>query len=102
MALILPYKYRRDKQPTFVAPEDAFQAQTQVTMLRDVNGWLDRKKGLKWSLQKGHTYLVDEAKAAEFITKGYANGELPREVSDDEAAEWRAQMTTISLEAPSG
>ena len=102
MGLLLPYRYRRDRSPTFVRPQDAFTPQVEVTMTRDVNGWLDRKQGLKWSLQKGRSYLIDEQRAAEFITKGYAQGELPRAVSEGEAQEWRSQMTTISLENQNG
>jgi hypothetical protein len=97
MALVLPKRFRRP-EVKFVRPQDAFTPQAAVTMTRDVNGWIDRKKGLKWGLQAGQTYFIDQDKAAEFITKGYATGELPRTVSEDEKAEWMSQVQTISLE----
>ena len=99
MGLLLPR--RRERPIKIIKPEDAFQPQTAVTMTRDVNGWIDRRRGLKWHLAAGRTYFIDQDRAAEFITKGYANGELPRDVSDDEKAHWRAEQTTISLGEPS-
>jgi hypothetical protein len=76
-----------------------WQPQVRVTFTRDVCGWLDRERGLKFQFGAGRTYLIDEQHAVEFIVKGYATGELPRPVSDDEAAELRSQMVTIGLGA---
>ena len=64
-------------------------------MTRDVTGYANRDQNVKYELKAGEVYFVSVDVAAEFITKGYAAGELPRPVSDDEAAEWRAQQTII-------
>lgn len=68
-------------------------------MLKDVNGWASRERRAKWHLAAGRTYVVDEQTAVEFITKGYAEGTLPRKVSPDERAELRSVMTTVSVGA---
>lgn len=74
-----------------------WKPQVEVTFTRDVNGWLDHDRSVKWHFAAGSTHMVDEQHAIEFITKGYATGTLPRSVSDDEAAEIRSSMTTIGL-----
>jgi len=74
-----------------------WKPQVEVTFTRDVNGWLDQDKRIKWHFAAGSTHMVDEEHAVEFIVKGYATGELPREVSEDEKAELRSVMTTIGL-----
>lgn len=75
--------------------------QVEVTFTRDVNGWLDRDNRIKWHFAAGSTHYIDEQHAVEFIVKGYATGELPRKVSQDEKDEIRSVMTTIGLgEAP--
>ena len=71
--------------------------QVEVTFTQDVTGWLDRDNRVKWEFQAGQTAYVDEEHAVEFIVKGYATGQLPREVSDDEKAELRSVMTTIGM-----
>lgn len=84
---------------TFAAVD--WQPQVEVTFTRDVTGWLDRDRRVKWHFAAGNTAMVDEQHAVEFIVKGYATGILPRKVSDDERAEVRSVMTTIGLgEAP--
>jgi hypothetical protein len=74
-----------------------WQPQVQVTFTRDVNGWLDRDKRIKWHFPAGTTHMVDEQHAVEFIVKGYATGTLPRTVSDDEQAEIRSVITIIGM-----
>ena len=74
-----------------------WQPQVEVTFTRDVNGWLDVDKRIKWHFAAGSTHMVDEQHAVEFIVKGYAKGDLPREVSADERDEIRSVMTTIGL-----
>jgi hypothetical protein len=74
-----------------------WQPQVQVKFTRTVTGWLDRDKRTKWQFAAGSTHMVDEQHAIEFIVKGYATGELPRPVSDDERADIRSVMTTIGL-----
>lgn len=80
---------------TFAAVD--WQPQVQVTFTKDVTGWLNRDRRIKWHFAAGSTHMVDEQHAVEFITKGYATGQLPRKVSDDEKAEIRSVMTTIGL-----
>lgn len=77
-----------------------WQPQVAVKFTRDVTGWVDRDKGLKWMFKAGTTHLVDEQHAIEFIVKGYATGTLPRHVSSDERAEIRSVMTTIGMSNP--
>jgi hypothetical protein len=74
-----------------------WQPQVRVTFTRDVSGWLHRDRRVKWHFAAGSTHMVDEERAVLFIVKGYATGELPRAVSDDERAEIRSVMTTIGL-----
>ncbi len=71
--------------------------QVQVKFTRDVNGWLDRDRRIKWHFAAGSTHMVDEQHATEFIVKGYATGDLPRSVSEDEKAEIRSVITVIGL-----
>jgi len=87
---------REALMPIVFEPVD-WQPQVAVTFTRDVNGWLDHDNSVKWHFPAGSTAMVDEQHAVEFIIKGYATGELPRAVSDDEAAEIRSVMTTIGL-----
>lgn len=71
--------------------------QIQVTFNRDISGWLDRDRGVKWSFSKGQTVYIDHEHAIEFIVKGYCSGELPRRVSEDEKAEIRSTVTVIGM-----
>ena len=71
--------------------------QVEVTFTQDITGWLSRDENVKWSFHAGQTAYVDEEHAVEFIVKGYATGILPREVSEDERAEYRSQITVIGL-----
>jgi len=84
------------KPPLRVAkPGEIWEPQAKIIMTRDVTGYANRDQNVKYELKAGEVYFVSVDVAAEFITKGYAAGELPRPVSDDEAAEWRAQQTII-------
>lgn len=85
------------KPVTFVSAKDAFKPQVKVTMTRDVNGYVNRARRIKWHLAAGQTYYVDEEKAVELIVKGYAHGELPRAVSDGEREEFESQKQVIRL-----
>ena len=89
-------RQHRELNPITFVPVN-WEPQVEVTFTRDVNGWVDHGKRLKWSFAKGSTHMVDEQHAVEFIVKGYATGTLPRSVSDDEKAELRSVMTTIGL-----
>jgi hypothetical protein len=74
-----------------------WQPQVEVTFTRDVNGWLDRDRRVKWHFSAGSTHMVDEQHAVEFIIKGYATGTLPRPVSEDEKAEIRSVITVVGM-----
>lgn len=97
MYLAIKNQQRRESlKPVRFEPVN-WQPQVQVKFTRTVTGWLDRDKRVKWEFHAGTTHMIDEQHAVEFIVKGYATGELPRAVSDDEKAELRSNMTTIGL-----
>lgn len=79
-----------------VVKRKRFQPQTSVLMLRDVGGKFE--DGVhRWSLSAGQKYWLDAEKADEFIIKGYAQGNLSRDYSEDEMAFIRSSMQTITL-----
>jgi hypothetical protein len=89
-----PEGYRAPER--FIKPGELWEPQAKIIMRRDVTGYAGAKReNVKYHLKAGEVYYVSTDVAAEFITKGYAAGELPRKVSEDEAAEWRAQQTVI-------
>jgi hypothetical protein len=99
LTAITNHQRREAMQPiTFHATHWA--PQVRVTFTRDVNGWLDRDRSIKWHYAAGSTHMIDEQHATEFIIKGYAIGELPRFVSADEQAEIRSVITIIGLTQP--
>ena len=63
-------------------------------MINSVHGYF--KDGKHYNLTAGLTYWVDADKADEFIVKGYAEGILSRDYSDDEVAAIRASIQVIS------
>jgi hypothetical protein len=73
-----------------------FVPQTKIKMKNSVHGYF--KDGSHYSLDATKYYWVDQAKADEFIVKGYAEGQLSRTYSDDEVAAIRASITVISLD----
>lgn len=96
---------RRQFQPiTFVPVERVFKSQVQVRALRDLNGWADRERRIKWSIPSGRIGCLDEDTAREFMAKGYVEllDGIVRPVSEDEAAEFLSTVTTLSLGAPNG
>lgn len=96
MDLVVRNRQHRELHPVTFSPVD-WQPQVRVRFVQDVSGWLHRDRRVKWHFPAGTEAMVDEQHAVEFITKGYAVGELPREVSDDERAEIRSVMTTVGL-----
>ena len=83
----------------FVPVEHVFQAQVKVRATRDLNGWADRAKGVKWHIPQGRIGCLDRDKAREFQAKGYVEileGEVAP-VSEDELAEFKSTVHTISL-----
>jgi hypothetical protein len=89
-------RQRKELYPVEFQPVN-WQPQVEVTFTRDVTGWVDREKRIRFQFNAGSTHMVDEQHAVEFIVKGYATGTLPREVSQDERDELRSVMTTIGL-----
>jgi len=92
---------RRKLEPvTFVPVERAFKAQVKVRATRDISGWADRERRVKWTIPAGRVGCLDADKAREFEIKRYVEiieGEV-RPVSEDEAAEILSTVTTIDLQ----
>ena len=89
-------KERRRLTPITFQPVN-WQPQVEVTFNRDVNGWLDHDRSIKFHFAAGSTHMIDAEHAIEFVCKGYATGKLPRRVSQDEIDEYRSQVTVLSL-----
>ncbi len=88
----------------FVTVERAFSPQVKVRATRDVSGWVDRRRRVKWHLGAGRMGYLDAEKAREFQVKGYVEilkGAV-EPVSEDEAAEFLSTVTTLNLGAPNG
>ncbi len=94
---------RREVKPiTFVAVERAFSPQVKVRATRDINGWADRERRVKWHIGSGRIGCLDADVAREFQVKGYVailDGEV-EPVSEDEAAEILSTVTVISAGLP--
>lgn len=93
---------RRKLEPVrFVPVSKAFEPQVRVQAVRDLNGWVDRERRVKWQIGRHQIGFLNEAKAREFETKGFVrilNGDVTP-VSEDEAAEMLSTSTTITLGA---
>ena len=84
---------------TFVPVERAFKPQVKIRATHDLNGWVDRRRNIKWHIAGGTIGYVDEETARQWMAKGYAElieGNV-RPVSEDEAAEFLAQVTRIGV-----
>ena len=96
---------RRNLEPiTFVPVEAVFRPQVKVRATRDISGWADRDRRVKWSIGKGRVGCLDHDVAREFQIKGYVellDGEV-RPVSEDEAAEFLSTVTVLNLGASNG
>lgn len=96
---------RRRLQPiTFVPVEKAFKPQIKVRATRDLSGWADRERRVRWHIGAGREGCMDEDKAREFATKGYIEivEGVVRPVSEAEAEAYFSQMTVIGPGAPRG
>jgi hypothetical protein len=94
----------RVKPVTFVPVERVFKAQVKVRALRDINGWANRDRRVKWHIGAGRVGYLDEDHAREFSIKGYVeviDGSI-KPASEDEVAEFLSTTTTIGLGAPDG
>jgi hypothetical protein len=92
---------RRVQPVTFVPVEQVFKPQVKVRATRDLNGWADRHRRVKWNIPAGRIGMIDEDKAREFSIKGYVEivaGEV-KPASEDEKAEILSTVTNISLGA---
>lgn len=97
---------RRELEPIrFVPVERVFKPQVKVRATRDLSGWVDRGKKsgkrVKWAIPAGRIGCMDEDHAREYAVKGYVeilDGTI-KPVSEGEAAEMLASVTTISLGA---
>lgn len=91
---------REQLEPVTFAPvEQVFQPQIKVRALRDINGWANRRRRIKWHIGAGSIGYLNEDKAREFAIKGYVEileGKV-KPVSEDEAAEFLSQVTVINL-----
>lgn len=93
---------------TFVPVAKAFEAQREIRMRQDVNGWVNDDKGTrrKWSLSAHRVYAISEKKAREFCVKGYADPVgWDLIASHDEVVEARSNIKTINMNdlgAPNG
>jgi len=96
----MPSPRRRELEPiTFVSVERVFQPQVKVRATRDLNGWADRQKRVKWHIGSGRIGYLDSDVARQFQVKGYVQileGDV-KPVSDDERAEILSTMTVIGL-----
>ena len=101
---------RRKRKPKeiepvkFVPVERAFKPQVKVRALHDLNGWVDRRRRIKWHIGTGQIGCIDEDKAREWMAKGYAElieGTV-KPVSEDEAAEFLSTMTRIGIGGNNG
>jgi hypothetical protein len=93
---------RKQLEPIqFVPVSKAFDPQIKVRALRDLNGWVNEDRRVKWSIGRNQIGFLNESKAREFEVKGYieiiTGKVIP--VSEDEAAEMLSTVTTISMGA---
>ena len=70
-------------------------AQTRIRMINSVHGRF--KNGKHYDLVAGEEYWVDEAKADEWILKGYAAGELSKDYTDDEIGGIRSNVQVVGV-----
>lgn len=100
----LPNFIRRRERAEIVkfAPvRQVFEPQIGVVPNRDLNGWVDERRRIKWSMKHGQKYYINAKKAREFEAKGYltiTDGRVTP-VSEDEYAEIMSTVTTIGLKS---
>ena len=88
----------------FVTVEEAFEPMIRVRALLDISGWVNRERGIKWSISKNEIGMLSQDAAREFSIKGYVeilDGTV-KPVSEDEAAEMLSTVTTVSLGGSNG
>jgi len=95
---------RRLEQVRFVPVERAFKPQVKVRATRDLSGWANEDRRIKWHIGAGKIGCMDADAAREFQVKGFVEiieGDV-KPVSEDEAAEFLSQVTVIGLGGSSG
>jgi len=75
-------------------------AQSKVKMLNSVFG--HNEDGSAFELVAGEEYWLDYDKADEWILKGYADGQLSKDYSDDEKAQILSNVQYIVQQSPGG
>lgn len=95
--------FRRRRQAlepvTFVPIERAFRPQVKVRATRDISGWADKDRRVKWEIPCGRVGCIDENVARDFQIKGYVeilDGTV-RPASEDEIAEVLSTVTVVDL-----
>jgi hypothetical protein len=74
-----------------LGPNPDFEGERSVTMRRTV------ARSGHYEYLAGRTYYLDAEKADEFILKGYADGSLSREYTDDDRLNLLATVQTVNL-----
>lgn len=97
---------RRERlEPVRFAPvSQVFQPQVKVRALKDISGWANRRRRIKWSIGAGRVGYLNEDKAREFSIKGYVeilDGKV-KPVSEAEAEEFLSQVTVLDIGVSNG
>ncbi len=99
----------RKRQPklqpvTFVPVTKVFKPMVEIVMTEghDLTGWADREKRKKWVMRGGEHHIIDEDKAREFVSKGYAtfadpDYEKSHKLSDGEIEENLSTVTRLHV-----
>ena len=95
-------KERKQLEPQVFKPvyRRKFMPQTQVRMINSVFG--HNPDGSVYDLAAGEEVYLDQEQADEFIIKGYADGQLSRDFSDDERNQILSNVQHIRQESPGG
>jgi len=96
------FEHRRQKADARLEPvrfhpvvRNPLVPQTKVRMHQSVGGKFE--SGDRWELISGNDYWLDDAKADEFIIKGYCSGNLSREYSENEQAQIRSNVQVVTM-----
>lgn len=98
-------KFRKPKVDPIVVTwtpiRNVFKPQIAVRAVKDVSGWADKEKKVRWEMRAWRIYYVDERTAREFATKNYVHilemdEKKVKPVSADEAAEILSTVTTLT------
>lgn len=95
---------RKREDITFVEPREVFKPMVAVVAKKDISGWANRDRKVKWSMSAGTKYYLDRETARKFMVKNYVYGPpgILDDVSDDERAEIMSEVTIIGMGVPNG